>query len=154
MNRRRIARWVCAVAAVAMVGLWLFSINRLWEVEYEPYGIGIGNDWSWPGSLAISYATPPTRSLDSKRYDFEDSVRLLPWAYFRRWGGPSRHVRRYIVWIPFWIPLSVSLLGSFILRPKRRPPHGCRKCDYDLTGNVSGVCPECGEPIQSVEKTV
>jgi hypothetical protein len=21
----------------------------------------------------------------------------------------------------------------------------CSNCDYDLTGNVSGVCPECGE---------
>jgi len=23
----------------------------------------------------------------------------------------------------------------------------CRICDYDLTGNVSGICPECGTPI-------
>ena len=23
----------------------------------------------------------------------------------------------------------------------------CRKCGYNLTGNVSGVCPECGERI-------
>jgi len=23
----------------------------------------------------------------------------------------------------------------------------CVHCDYDLTGNVSGVCPECGEKI-------
>jgi hypothetical protein len=25
-------------------------------------------------------------------------------------------------------------------------PH-CAKCDYNLTGNVSGICPECGTPI-------
>jgi hypothetical protein len=26
-----------------------------------------------------------------------------------------------------------------------RPPKGvCRECGYDLTGNVSGKCPECG----------
>ena len=24
-------------------------------------------------------------------------------------------------------------------------PGHCRKCSYDLTGNVSGICPECGE---------
>ncbi len=24
----------------------------------------------------------------------------------------------------------------------------CRHCGYNLTGNVSGVCPECGKPIQ------
>lgn len=23
-------------------------------------------------------------------------------------------------------------------------PHRCRVCGYDLTGNVSGICPECG----------
>lgn len=23
----------------------------------------------------------------------------------------------------------------------------CKNCDYDLTGNVSGRCPECGLPI-------
>ncbi len=23
----------------------------------------------------------------------------------------------------------------------------CQQCDYDLTGNVSGVCPECGTAI-------
>jgi len=23
----------------------------------------------------------------------------------------------------------------------------CRHCDYNLTGNVSGVCPECGEKV-------
>lgn len=25
--------------------------------------------------------------------------------------------------------------------------HLCNSCDYDLTGNVSGVCPECGTPV-------
>jgi hypothetical protein len=29
------------------------------------------------------------------------------------------------------------------LRPKHPPGH-CRRCGYDLTGNESGVCPECG----------
>lgn len=25
----------------------------------------------------------------------------------------------------------------------------CARCGYDLTGNVSGICPECGEPIHT-----
>jgi rubrerythrin len=29
-------------------------------------------------------------------------------------------------------------------RSKTRFGH-CQKCGYNLTGNVSGVCPECGE---------
>jgi len=28
----------------------------------------------------------------------------------------------------------------------------CTHCSYNLTGNVSGVCPECGTPIQSSER--
>ena len=27
----------------------------------------------------------------------------------------------------------------------------CRPCGYNLTGNVSGVCPECGTPIEKPE---
>jgi hypothetical protein len=26
----------------------------------------------------------------------------------------------------------------------------CWRCDYDLTGNTSGICPECGTPIAPV----
>jgi hypothetical protein len=29
------------------------------------------------------------------------------------------------------------------------PPGCCRRCWYDLTGNVSGVCPECGRHFRS-----
>jgi hypothetical protein len=25
----------------------------------------------------------------------------------------------------------------------------CHTCGYELTGNVSGVCPECGTPVES-----
>lgn len=28
-------------------------------------------------------------------------------------------------------------------------PNLCRQCGYDLTGNVSGICPECGKAIQA-----
>ncbi len=28
--------------------------------------------------------------------------------------------------------------------------YACQRCQFDLTGNVSGVCPECGTPIPDV----
>jgi len=46
--------------------------------------------------------------------------------------------------------LVYATVGALIglLWPKRRLQLGhCSICDYDLTGNVSGVCPECGTPI-------
>ena len=32
-------------------------------------------------------------------------------------------------------------------RYRRRRKGLCLKCGYDLTGNVSGVCPECGKAV-------
>ncbi|HEY2584323.1 MAG TPA: hypothetical protein VGI81_01010 [Tepidisphaeraceae bacterium] len=34
-------------------------------------------------------------------------------------------------------------------RARCREADECRACGYNLTGNVSGVCPECGTPIES-----
>lgn len=56
------------------------------------------------------------------------------------------------VWIDrldlsFLFPLvMVAIPIAFLWHRDRRPPKGhCQKCGYNLTGNVSGVCPECGE---------
>ena len=51
--------------------------------------------------------------------------------------------------IPIWLALVVIALPTAILWYRdRRPPKGhCQSCGYDLTGNVSGICPECGASI-------
>lgn len=32
--------------------------------------------------------------------------------------------------------------------PKPIDPNVCKKCGYNLTGNVTGICSECGEAIE------
>ena len=44
---------------------------------------------------------------------------------------------------PAAVPLVLSTIGA-VRRRRRDRRHLCRSCGYDLTGNVSGVCPECG----------
>jgi hypothetical protein len=47
-------------------------------------------------------------------------------------------------------PAAGLLAFAFVPRRLRRRPcqlGHCRRCGYDLTGNVSGVCPECGSPV-------
>lgn len=34
----------------------------------------------------------------------------------------------------------------------QRLPHLCNQCGYDLTGNTSGRCPECGQSMQPTSR--
>lgn len=43
--------------------------------------------------------------------------------------------------------LVTGLITALLpVRSSRRRPDRCAACNYDLTGNVSGICPECGQP--------
>jgi hypothetical protein len=51
--------------------------------------------------------------------------------------------------LPLCVPFLVLLIPTLLLwRRERRKlrPGFCRVCDYDLTGNTTGRCPECGTP--------
>lgn len=45
--------------------------------------------------------------------------------------------------------IALALTGRSMQKSKYRPDH-CPSCDYNLTGNVSGICPECGTPVENV----
>ena len=52
----------------------------------------------------------------------------------------------YAISFPMWLPalmFAAPPVARFLRRRRHRPGF-CRRCGYDLTGNVSGVCPECG----------
>ena len=64
--------------------------------------------------------------------------------------------RTIAVRIPTW-QLVVALLAlpallvvfPAVRRSRRRRRGACLKCGYDLTGNETGVCPECGKAIDA-----
>ena len=43
--------------------------------------------------------------------------------------------------------IAILLITLLFRPPKPIPPGHCTRCGYDLTGNRSGLCPECGSPI-------
>ena len=53
----------------------------------------------------------------------------FPFAYVGSWG----------------MALAVGI--PFRVRRRPVPPDHCQACGYNLTGNISGVCPECGTPV-------
>jgi predicted amidophosphoribosyltransferase len=65
--------------------------------------------------------------------------------------------RSYSVSVPLWflcLALGAYPTVAFVrgpLRRRRRRKRGlCVNCAYDLTGNVSGICPECGARVELV----
>jgi hypothetical protein len=52
--------------------------------------------------------------------------------------------------LPLWIPALMAALCAGLLvwlERRRLPPQCCQACGYDLTGNASGTCPECGSIV-------
>ena len=49
------------------------------------------------------------------------------------------------------MPILNALVGAFIAInrwiDRDKMGNRCHVCSYDLTGNTSGVCPECGSPV-------
>jgi len=60
---------------------------------------------------------------------------------------------------PYWFVVGVTAIlpliwtGQRIRRIRRTSGSHCSVCSYDLTGNTSGTCPECGSPIPSSAAT-
>jgi len=42
-----------------------------------------------------------------------------------------------------------TTIGWILTIPRPFPEGHCKNCDYNLTGNESGVCPECGTEIKT-----
>ncbi len=128
------------------------------------------------GRAKLVWRYAPTRGREINIYLNEGSflvlyVRDVAWSEIwsrgvvigtlecRLGAGDRRHHRpgyaRFVrIGSPFWIPFG--LLGIYpvlaftrgpLRRYCRRRGNRCVGCGYSLTGNVSGVCPECGKPV-------
>jgi hypothetical protein len=71
---------------------------------------------------------------------------LSPWWKPAYRAGPERG--RYV--LPLWIPAALgAIVAAWLRRRDGLYALGhCQKCGYDLTGNKSGVCPECGTKLK------
>lgn len=78
-----------------------------------------------------------------------------PLGWFGRCGcyvGVNRNNWRYgVLVLPLWVLVgllfihpSVAFVRGPVRRWRRRRRNQCIHCGYDLTGNTTGICPECG----------
>lgn len=138
-RKRRILKWAglltCALLMLTIV------LTRWWSISWSK-----GNHWGffqW-GAVAFGYHN----QVDDFRY-FRWYVRRniqtgpLFW-WFDYQPGTQRRGSCFIT--PLWLPLAMIGVPTILAwrRDRPFPPGHCQKCGYDLTGNLSGVCPECG----------
>jgi hypothetical protein len=134
---RRVLKWIsatlCVLLAVTIVG-------SRW------YGLTWSNSGCWGfvqwGGIGVG---PPHPAGQFPLH--------LQWNLARRshyWWPENRlsNASPCIV-VPLWMPLFAAVLPAALLwwTDHRIQAGHCRKCGYNLTGNVSGACPECGTPI-------
>jgi hypothetical protein len=129
-------------------------------------------------SLRYFKSSSRFRTMDPGRFTYDHPFQYDPWTSGSSQTPPPLNARDYWwrgvqyskftfphqstmrqVWLPFWM---IALVLSFVplvrlvtwLRAFRRIRGGrCRACSYDLTGNTSGTCPECGSPVPSSSPT-
>lgn len=46
------------------------------------------------------------------------------------------------------LAIALMVVGHYKTKRDSIPPGHCLTCGYNLTGNISGRCPECGTPIK------
>lgn len=76
------------------------------------------------------------------------------WEWRVWWDAPFTPSGIGFLTFPFWLLLLPFVLWISIraLRDRRGSLTGhCPHCRYDLIGNTSGVCPECGAPTTQIE---
>jgi hypothetical protein len=141
----RVAKWVGTGACVAVV---LMATTSL--VSYET-GIRVAQcDLSIrAGAVYITWDDFRSPSVWAHPYT-ETRPRGMAWREYATKLRTRDAWGERVVDLPLWLVLvgfGAPTILSWWLDRRVAVPGCCRCCGYDLTGNVSGVCPECGTPI-------
>lgn len=133
---RRLVGWVGMMLSASCVLGWVISLSL--ELSYTGRETALALR---RGSVWITY---------NYRFGIGWNVGTPsgPLLWMPRVGRPTPAV--WFVAAPFWCALLPSGLLTALLwyEPRQRVGVDCGRCGYDLTGNVSGVCPECGTVIK------
>ena len=144
------AKWGCVFLASLLLIVYVASWGRL-----HHHWIG-GDIALWRGSLIVGSenSARPQHPLGFLIFLLEHPNAgwvgsFLPRISVERRVGPGSYT---YVSVPLLTCLLLTLVvGVYLFRRDRhRIPSGCCcRCGYNLTGNVSGYCPECGAVVEN-----
>ncbi len=136
IRKRRILKWIGFVLCGAIGILWALSLST--RIRYSG-----GDTWyvrTHPGGILVErYTFSEAQGWEYGDYCSE-SYRHVWWPFRGRTSSQTEYLG-----CPFWLTLMPTAIVTLLLcRFDQRNQSGCMNCGYNLTGNVSGVCPECG----------
>ena len=153
MLRHRLAlsvtKWTGAGACLLIIAAWAFSIVwcvNVWSKTIA--GVLVDGEVQVFGFTSFPKVMP-TWTIQRVSDLRPQSGRSRHGLTFGQWNsrGGRASVQQWRFVVPLWYLLVLAVIptvylfrraGKFVL------PDHCRACGYNLTGNVSGICPECG----------
>ncbi len=136
-----------------MLAFWVSSV--MFMVSYvlpsSRLGIGFLNGRVFFGDTQGELGLGWTCDRTYPEWKFPASTQM-PWTEFANYtfGFGLPRWESSVLMIPLWLLVVAAGRPTAILwwRDRRSPKAGfCKVCKYDLTGNVSGICPEYGTAI-------
>lgn len=104
--------------------------------------------------LASTFKLPRLCGAFFTFHGIEQETPNFCWRYFSR-GSKPRRVAIAFATVPAWALVVVlalypaGLIGRYAVRRTWRWWQNlCANCGYNLTGSISGVCPECGKIVR------
>lgn len=147
---RQAARWLrpWATRAAMLIAVTLVLVTVLGWASSRTHPAS-WSTWGWRGRFQASNIGDTASiqwhyEVNQPNWPMnppQDAARLCGVTFARGVG----------VYIPWWeLCTLAALLAAVVIwfaLPRRAPRGCCRSCGYNLTANVSGVCPECGTII-------
>ncbi|MFH1746135.1 MAG: hypothetical protein ABIG44_03720 [Planctomycetota bacterium] len=137
---RRLLKWVGTALCGLCVLAWAVGLLRPLHYVAGTHSYALG----WGSIRILAHRTHVPE--DARGWGLQEPDDNRPHV----WLTVINHKVSVGVVVPLWMPFVTLAAPTAFLwwRDRRRiPPGHCRKCGYNLTGNVSGVCPECGVGI-------
>jgi hypothetical protein len=157
-----LSQLLCAATAV----LWVRSYTRPHQFGYRASSGSESQYYINGGAVVfrreLRLRAPSNTCVYETRLKYE---RLLPGLFYSTsWFAaykdgvvllPGQFGNAAEIWFPAWWQATVTAFMPFaiLLRAARRSSkeNACA-CGYNLTGNTSGVCPECGTAVPENSK--
>ena len=140
---RRILKWTGVGLSLLIFFAWGFSLKYAMQVRVGQRGF----IFIYGGVIRVMQIHGPP-SMDPG-----SGIGWLGWSGIQfvkpelRWNGTPP--APFDLVFPYWLLLLTAIPTAWLWHRDRRRirPGCCLRCGYDLTGNTSGVCPECGDKV-------